>query len=638
MSSFEIAAFPANWAVAFTGDPAVTVTGSANGPYTLTISAQADEAKLRAVLDSFRVTPPANADADATVSVRARTTDADGSTAWSAPAPVAVNVKAVADAATMSATASGNEDTAIPVAVSLALQDADGSESVVHVEVSGIPAGATLGWNTGLPGTVTTPAADTVRFAGTLPQLQALLASLTITPPANSDADFSLTVTTLTRETAPSEAGDIAVADRTTVLTVPVTVTAVADVPNLAGTSHTTPEDTRVVFGPGISFSLNDTDGSEAITKVRLTGFPSGAAVDWNTGLPGAVANPSAGVYEITGSPAEIRALLDSFAVTPRLHDAADFTIGIVATATDNDGSTATRSASHAIIVTPVADAPTATVGAGSFVTLEDTNVALAGLGGALVDTDGSEVLVFRVTGTPATAVGFTTGTQISPGVWEFTPAQMAAGLTYDPPANFAGVVSFTLTAISRETETGQTASTALPFTVTVGDVADPPSVPPTATTGDEDTVFAFGANVTYALTDNDGSETISRVVIGAIPAGSTVGYVAAGAASVVVDAGGNYVITGPQADIRATLDSFTLTPPTNRDQNIALSVAVTSRETDGTTATTVERTRCASTRSPTSRPSSRPASRAMRTPPSPCRSRSRSTTRTVRRRCSSSR
>ncbi len=117
------------------------------------------------------------------MSVRARTTDADGSTAWSAPAPVAVNVKAVADAATMSATASGNEDTAIPVAVSLALQDADGSESVVHVEVSGIPAGATLGWNTGLPGTVTTPAADTVRFAGTLPQLQALLASLTITPP-----------------------------------------------------------------------------------------------------------------------------------------------------------------------------------------------------------------------------------------------------------------------------------------------------------------------------------------------------------------------------------------------------------------------------------------------------------------------
>ncbi len=56
VSSFEIGGFPAGWAVTFTGDPAVTVAGSANGPYTLTISAQADEAKLRAVLDSFRVT------------------------------------------------------------------------------------------------------------------------------------------------------------------------------------------------------------------------------------------------------------------------------------------------------------------------------------------------------------------------------------------------------------------------------------------------------------------------------------------------------------------------------------------------------------------------------------------------------
>ncbi len=62
-----------------------------------------------------------------------------------------------------------------------------------------MPAGGALNWNTGLPGTVTAIAGGQ-RFEGTTAQIQALLASLTITPPANSDADFSLSVLARSRE------------------------------------------------------------------------------------------------------------------------------------------------------------------------------------------------------------------------------------------------------------------------------------------------------------------------------------------------------------------------------------------------------------------------------------------------------
>ncbi len=581
LSSVEISAFPSGWAVTFTSSPAVTVTGGANGPYLLSVASRADEAALRAVLDTFRVTPPLNDDVDAAITIRAQTADNDGSSAWGSTTPLAINVRAVADLASASGAATGNEDTVIALPVTVNLSDVDGSETLVAVEIGDIPAGAVLGWNVGLPGLVTVLGTGSVLFEGSPSQIANLLQSLTIRPPANSDADFQLSVRATVRETSPSETGDVAVLQTVSLGVLPVIVTAVADVPDLTGGSNTTSEDTSVMFGTGISFSLNDVDGSESISRIVIGGVPAGAALSWNTALPGSVTTPVAGTWAIAGTPAQVRALLDTFAVTPALHDDSDFSLSVTATVTDNDGSLAIRTITHDIIVTPVADAPTASVGLGAFTTVEDIPVLLTGLAGGLVDTDLSETLSFRISGIPANRVFFTTGTEISPGVWEFTPAQFLAGITYDPPVNFAGSVNFTLTVISRETATGGTAQTSLPFTVAVGDRADLPVVTATTSTGSEDTAITFGSNVSYALSDTDGSEIIARVAIGNIPAGSVVNYLAVGTATVTLVAG-RYVIEGPQADIRATLDSFVLTPPADTDTNIALSVAVTSREANG--------------------------------------------------------
>ena len=74
------------------------------------------------------------------------------------------------------------------------LTDADGSERLTFVRVEGVPADATFGWNNALPGTVTNLGGGSYEFTGTTAEIQALLASITIDPPADSDDDITLSV------------------------------------------------------------------------------------------------------------------------------------------------------------------------------------------------------------------------------------------------------------------------------------------------------------------------------------------------------------------------------------------------------------------------------------------------------------
>ena len=100
-----------------------------------------------------------------------------------------IAVTPVADAPTLvAADAPGAVDTAIPLSITAALVDTDGSETLL-VTIADVPAGATLSAGTNLGGGV---------WQLTAPQL----AGLTITPPAGSDADFTLTVTATATESA----------------------------------------------------------------------------------------------------------------------------------------------------------------------------------------------------------------------------------------------------------------------------------------------------------------------------------------------------------------------------------------------------------------------------------------------------
>ncbi|MCB2100461.1 MAG: hypothetical protein KDE22_06305, partial [Rhodobacterales bacterium] len=179
--------------------------GINNGDGTWTLTA--------ADLPGLTVTPPANSDVDFQLTVTATSTEGGSGATATSTGTIDVSVAADADAPTLTLNdASGTEDQAISLNLSSALTDTDGSESL-SITIGGVPSGATLsaGTNNG-DGTWTLEPGD--------------LAGLTITPPANSDADFQLTVTATSTE---ADGGDTA----TTSGTVNVSVAADADAPTL---------------------------------------------------------------------------------------------------------------------------------------------------------------------------------------------------------------------------------------------------------------------------------------------------------------------------------------------------------------------------------------------------------------------
>lgn len=657
----------------------------------------------------------------------------DTETGQTEVATAEIFIAAVAQAPIVSGGLTALEDSgtsALPISVQL--QDTDGSETLEAVTVAGVPADVGFAWNTGLPGTVTHLGGGTYQFDGTTAQIQALLNSISITPTPDSDPSFNLTVTATSRDTNPEDQGGVAVPTATTVHDIPVTITAVADEPTVSTNSTTGLEGQTLNFGSDITYSLNDTDGSETVTKVSLGNFPGTATVDY-TATVGASVSVVGGIYEITGTPAAIRAALDTFTVNLGPDSDRDFGVAVSVTVTDTGGVQATTTMPHGIHVSAVADAPT---GAGSasgqedkaislnilvglrdnddsetidyvdiaglpaggtfnlptesgvtanleaggvwrftgttdrliaalqdmsvsppehsdedfdltitvqsiesnpttatsgnpnetahvavetaatsfvlpvrispiadtptvtaptapYTTNEDTSVALTGLTGALVDQDGSETLTFEISSVPpgssfSNSSGGSVGTVTSPGVWSFTSAELAAGLTYNPPTNVSGDFVMTLTSIATEADTvtaTPTASSSTNFTVKIAGDADAPTVTGSSS-GDEDSVIAVGTNIAIAKTDTDGSETLTSVVVNNIPVGATIDFAIAGAAD-VSGTPTTLTITGSEPDIRATLASLTLTPPANSDTDINLSISATTTDTGGDAATT---------------------------------------------------
>ena len=95
----------------------------------------------------------------------------------------------------------------------------------------------------------------------------AQLAGLTITPPDDSDADFTLSVSATSTEAE----GDAA----TTLANLDVTVTGVADASTVNVVAATGAEDSAIALYIGVA--LNDVDGSESITDITVSGVPAGA-------------------------------------------------------------------------------------------------------------------------------------------------------------------------------------------------------------------------------------------------------------------------------------------------------------------------------------------------------------------------
>jgi Ca2+-binding RTX toxin-like protein len=479
-----------------------------------------------AQLTGLTITPPANSDGDFTLTVTATATDADGGDTAVVTAQLPVTVAAVADTPTLNvAPAAGSEDTAISLDVSAALGDLDGSESLV-VTISGVPSGAQLSAGTDLGG-------------GTWSLTPAQLTGLTITPPANSDGDFTLTVTATATE---AQGGDTAVVTAQ----LPVTVAAVADTPTLNVAPAAGSEDTAIALDIGAA--LGDLDGSESLV-VTISGVPTGAQLSAGTDLGG-------GTWTL--SPAQLTGLT----ITPPANSDGDFTLTVTATATESQGGdTAVVSAQLSVTVNAVADSPSLTVAPASG--SEDTAIALD-IGAALGDLDGSESLVVTISGVPSGAQ-LSAGTDLGGGTWTLNPAQLT-GLTITPPANSDGDFTLTVTATATEAQGGDTAIVTAQLPVTVSAVADAPSLSVAPASGSEDTAIAL--DIGAALGDLDGSESLV-ITISGVPSGAQL--------SAGTDLGG-----GTWSLTAAQLTGLTVMPPASNDADFTLTVTATATEADG--------------------------------------------------------
>jgi hypothetical protein len=164
---------------------------------------------------------------------------------------VSITVNPVSDAPSLTVLpASGNEDTAIALSIAAALVD---PSEILSITIGSVPAGAVL-------------SAGTNNQNGTWTLTQAQLTGLTITPPSNSDAGFTLTVTAISKD------GTAAAA--TTTRSLAVIVNPVNDAPSLTGTKATLPagreNTTYTVTASQLLAGFTDIEGS-TLTVVNLT-------------------------------------------------------------------------------------------------------------------------------------------------------------------------------------------------------------------------------------------------------------------------------------------------------------------------------------------------------------------------------
>ena len=428
-----------------------------------------------------------------------------------------------ADMPTLTVTAAtGDEDSAISLDVSAALTD---STETLSVTISGIPDGAVL-------------SAGTDNGDGSFTLTPDQLAGLTITPPADSNVDFDLTVTA----TSTSITGDTI--DNVQTLTVDVTGVSDGATLNVTGAAQGA-EDSAIALG--IDAGLIDTDGSETLS-VTVSGMPAGATL-------------SAGTDNGDGTWTLAAGELANLSVTPPEDFSGDFTLSVTATATEDDGDAASVLDTITVSVEGVADAPTLSVGAVSGG--EDTAIALD-IGAGLTDTDGSETLSVTVSGLPDGAV-LSAGTLNADGSYTLSAAELD-GLTMTPPANFSGNLSLNVTATATEAN-GDLAETTGSVSVSVGSAADAPTLGVSNAAGLEDGQIAL--NIDAQLTD--ASETLS-VTIAGVPEGAVL--------SAGTDNGdGTYTLSGEQ------LAGLTITPPADSNDDFSLSVTAISTTADGQSA-----------------------------------------------------
>ena len=412
------------------------------------------------------------------MTVTAQSEESDGDTA-DITTTLPVTFTGVADTPDVAAAPEqGAEDQGLPLKLSAAATDVDGSETITAAVISGIPAGFSL--NVG-----TYNSADNT---WTVPPAQ--LGNVVLTAPEHFSGTVNLGLTV----TATDTGGDT----ETNTTNFTASFAAMADTPNLSAANASGNEDSPINLD--LSSSLVDTDGSETLTVV-ISGVPDGATLSAGTDNGDAT-------WTVNASD------LGDLTLTPPLHFSGDIPLTVTATSTEQTRPTASTSANFNVHVTGVADAPGLT--AELVTTPEDANMGLK-IAGTLVDTDSSESLSYTVAGVPD-GFSLTDGTfDSATNTWSLTPDQLD-DLQLVPPADWSGQVDLTVTASTTEAD-GDTTSVSSDISGTFVPVADAPLATAQNLNGDEDSFIPF-QGFSSAETDVDGSETLSAMITG-VPLGA---------------------------------------------------------------------------------------------------------------------
>jgi len=217
--------------------------------------------------------------------------------------------------------------------------------------------------------------------------------------------------------------------------------------------------------------------------------------------------------------------------------------------------------------VTGVADAPI--VAPVAAIGNEDSPIAL-NLGIALRDTDGSETIsAVTISGLPAGA-SLLGATDNHNGTWSVNPAQLG-NVQFVPGANWHGDAVLTVSATSRETANGSTATTSSSLSVHVDALADTPGIMVSNVGGTQGQSISLGLSA--SLTDP--GEHLSAVISG-VPDGA---LLSAGHNN----GNGTWTLSGDQ------LATLKITPAHDFHGDLNLSMTVYSREDNGAVASATQ-------------------------------------------------
>ncbi len=235
--TITITGIPAGWNVDLAASGGGTFN-AATGTYTIALPTGQSYAGGPVLV------PPANADGDIrlptnpALTVTLDITNTSNGTTSTLSSPLNVTVDAVADQPDLAVqNVSGSDNVALPLNISAAVTDTDGSETLTTATLSGIPAGFTLSSGTLAGGVWTVNAAD--------------LSTLTLTAPRGFDGSFVVTVRVNNAETNLTD-NEITLTNNTNFNTESFLVT-FNDTAPIVGTSTATVDDTGLANGTNVA-------------------------------------------------------------------------------------------------------------------------------------------------------------------------------------------------------------------------------------------------------------------------------------------------------------------------------------------------------------------------------------------------